>query len=263
VTGLNPIVANLLPNINEIFQWKGLFGQNTVLEFNKTALMAFVSTAICIALFWAGSRRRALVPTGIQNVAEYGYEMVEENISIAAMGEDGRNWTPFFATLFFWIFFINIFEVVPGVDFPATARLAIPLFLALLSWATFIITGFVKQGPKYFWHNVNPEGVPFALKFLVIPIEIFSKYLVRPFSLAVRLFANMTAGHVLLSIFAIMTDQLLIARNSGWYQAAFSPLPFAGLVAFTGFEVLVAVLQAYIFTILTAVYVNESVHAEH
>lgn len=257
------IVANLLPNINDIFQFRGIFGQHTILEFNKTALMAFVSTAICVALFWAGSRRRALVPTGVQNVAEMGYELVEENISLAAMGDDGRSWTPFFATLFFWIFFINIFEVIPGVTFPATSRLAIPLFLALLSWATFIITGFARQGPKYFWRNVNPAGVPFALKFLVIPIEIFSKYLVRPFSLAVRLFANMTAGHVLLSIFAIMTDQLLIARNSGWYQALFSPLPFAGLVAFTAFEILVAVLQAYIFTILTAVYVSESVHAEH
>jgi len=257
------ILANLLPNINEIFQYRGIFAQHTLLEFNKTALMAFVSTAICVALFWAGSRRRALVPTGIQNITEYGYEMVEENISLAAIGEDGRSWTPFFATLFFWIFFINIFEVVPGVDFPATSRLAIPLMLALVSWATFIITGFVKQGPRYFWHNISPPGVPGPLKVLVIPIEFFSKYLVRPFSLAVRLFANMTAGHVLLAIFAIMTDQLLIARNSGWYQVIFAPLPFAGLVAFTAFEILVAVLQAYIFTILTAVYVGESLHPEH
>ena len=260
---MNPVVANLLPNINEIFQWKGIFAQHTLLEFNKTALMAFVSTAICIALFWAGSRRRALVPTGVQNVAELGYEMVEENVSLAAMGEEGRNWTPFFATIFFWIFFINIFEVIPGVQFPATSRLAIPLFLALLSWGPFIVTGFVKQGPKYFWRNISPPGVPFALKFLVVPIEFFSKYLVRPFSLAVRLFANMTAGHVLLAIFAIMTDQLLIAHNSGIYQVLFSPLPFAGLVAFTAFEILVSVLQAYIFTILTAVYVSESVHPEH
>jgi F-type H+-transporting ATPase subunit a len=260
---LNPVVANLLPNINSIFVWKGIFAQHTILEFNKTALMAFVSTAICIALFWAGSRRRALVPVGVQNVTEYSYELVEENISLAAIGEDGRNWTPFFATLFFWIFFINIFSVVPGIYFPATSRLAIPLFLALISWGTFVVTGFVKQGPKYFWHNISPPGVPVALKFLVVPIEFFSKYLVRPFSLAVRLFANMTAGHVLLAIFAIMTDQLLIARNSGWYQAVFAPLPFAGLVAFTGFEILVAVLQAYIFTILTAVYINESLHPEH
>jgi len=257
------MLAELLPNINELFEWKGIFSEHTVLEFNKTPLMAFVSTVICIALFWIGGRRQALVPTGIQNVAEAGYEAIEENISLAAMGEEGRSWTPFFATLFFWIFFINIWSVIPGVQFPATSRLAIPVFLALVSWFTFIVTGFVKQGPKYFFNNINPAGVPFALKFLVVPIEFFSKYLVRPFSLAVRLFANMTAGHVHLAIFAIMTNELLIERNSGFYQVVFAPLPFAGLVAFTAFELLVAVLQAYIFTILTAVYVNESCHAEH
>ena len=260
---MNLVVGELLPNINELFEWKGIFAEHTILEFNKTALMAMVSTVICILFFWLGGRRQALVPVGMQNVAEAGYEIIEENISIAAMGEDGRNWTPFFATIFFWIFFINIWSVIPGIQFPATSRLAIPLFLALMSWATFIVTGFVKQGPKYFFSNINPTGVPFALKFLVVPIEFFSKYLVRPFSLAVRLFANMTAGHVLLAIFAIMTNELLIVHSSGLYQVIFAPLPFLGLVAFTGFELLVAVLQAYIFTILTAVYINESVHPEH
>jgi F-type H+-transporting ATPase subunit a len=154
-------------------------------------------------------------------------------------------------------------SVVPFIYFPATSRLAIPLFLAIVSWLTFIVTGFVKQGPKYFFSNINPPGVPLPLKFLVIPIEFFSKYLLRPLTLAVRLFANMTAGHVLLAIFCIMTNELLIKHNSGIYQIAFAPLPFIGLIAFTGFELLVAVLQAYIFTILTAVYINESVHPEH
>ena len=255
--------AELLPNINELFEWKGIFGGHTLLEFNKTALMAFVSTAICLLVFLVGARKRALVPTGMQNIAEMGYDLIEENVSVAAIGEDGRNWTPYFTALFFWIFFINIWEVVPGVQFPATSRIAIPLVLALLSWFIFIVVGVIKQGPGYFWHAINPSGVPFALKFLVVPIEFFSKFLMRPFSLAVRLFANMTAGHLLLTIFAIMTNELLIVHNSGIYQVVFSPLPFAGLVAFTGFEILVAVLQAYIFTILTAVYIAESAHPEH
>jgi F-type H+-transporting ATPase subunit a len=242
--------AELLPNINELFDWKGIFGAHTLLEFNKTALMAFVSTLVCLAIFLVGSRKRALVPTGVQNIAEMGYEVIEENVSIAAIGEDGRGWTPYFTVLFFWIFFINIWSVVPGIQFPATSRIAIPLVLALLSWAIFIVVGVMKQGPKYFWHAINPPGVPLVLKFLVIPIEFFSKFLMRPFSLAVRLFAN-------------MTNELFVVRNSGWIQVAFGPLPFAGLVAFTGFEILVSVLQAYIFTILTAVYIAESVHPEH
>jgi F-type H+-transporting ATPase subunit a len=97
----------------------------------------------------------------------------------------------------------------------------------------------------------------------VVPIEFFSKFVLRPFSLAVRLFANMTAGHLLLTIFAIMCNELLIVRNSGAIQAVFAPLPFLGLIALTALELLVALLQAYIFAVLTAVYVAESLHPEH
>lgn len=259
-----PVVGELLPNLNELFEWKGIIGPDTILEFNKTALMALVSTLICIGFFGLGARRRALVPTGVQNVAESGYELIEQNVGVEVMGvEEGKKWSPFLATLFFWIFFINIWSVIPGIQFPATARIAIPLFLALLAWALYVIMGFVKQGPGYVWHRINPPGVPTALKFLVIPIEFFSTFVFRPFSLAVRLFANMTAGHVLLTIFAVMTNELLIVRNSGLFQIAFAPLPFVGLVAMTGFELFVALLQAYIFTILTAVYLAESIHPEH
>jgi len=261
---MNVVVAELLPSLNELFDWKDIAGAHTVLAFNKTALMAFASTAICIGIFWLGGRKRALVPTGLQNVAEAGYELIEENVTLQTIGaEEGKKWTPFFATLFFWIFFINIWSIIPVIQFPATSRLAIPLFLALLTWVIFIVVGFKHQGPGYVWHSINPSGVPTALKFLVVPIEFFSIFLMRPFSLAIRLFANMTAGHVLLSIFAIMVNELLIVHNSGWFQVAFSPLPLLGLIAFTAFEVLVSVLQAYIFTILTAVYIAESIHPEH
>src|SRR3990172_9027350 len=221
------MLAELLPSLNEIFDWRDIVSSHTALAFNKTALMAFVSTAICIAIFGLGARKRALVPAGLQNVAEMGYVLIEENVSLQTVGaEEAKKWTPFFATLFFWIFFINIWSIVPGIQFPATSRLAIPLFLALLSWVTFIVVGFKHQGPGYIWKSINPSGVPLALKFLVVPIEFFSIFLMRPFSLAIRLFANMTAGHVLLTIFAIMTNELLIVHNSGIYQVAFSPLPF-------------------------------------
>ena len=165
--------------------------------------------------------------------------------------------------MFFWILFINVWEVIPVVEFPATSRLAIPLFLALMSWAIFIIVGFKNQGRHYIKNAVVPPGVPLGMLFLVAPIEFFSKFFVRPFSLAIRLFANMTAGHVLLAVFAIMTNELFWVHNSGYFQIAFSPLPFVGLVAIWGLEILVALLQAYIFTALTAVYVAESLHPEH
>ena len=259
------VLAELLPNINELFDWKGIFSQHTLSSSTRRRSWRSSRRSSASLFFWLGGRaRRRSCRPGIQNVAEMGYEVIEENVSLAAMGEEGKKWTPFFATLFFWIFFINIWSVVPGIQFPATSRLAIPLVpRAASAGCTFIVVGFMNQGPEYFFTTINPSGVPLALKFLVVPIEFFSKFLMRPFSLAVRLFANMTAGHVLLTIFAIMTNELLIVHNSGIYQVVFAPLPFLGLVAFTGFEILVAVLQAYIFTILTAVYIAESIHPEH
>jgi F-type H+-transporting ATPase subunit a len=258
------IFAELLPSLNELFDWPDIFNEHSTLAFNKTALMASVSTVICLLIFGIGARKRALVPVGVQNFAEAGYELIEENVSLQTVGaEHAKTWTPYFATLFFWIFFINIWSIVPFIQFPATSRLAIPLMLSLISWVLFIAVGFKYQGPGYIWKAINPSGVPFALKFLVVPIEFFSKFLMRPFSLTIRLFANMTAGHVLLTIFAIMTNELFVVRNSSDFQAVVGPLPFVGLIAFTGFEVLVSVLQAYIFTILTAVYIAESMHEEH
>jgi F-type H+-transporting ATPase subunit a len=258
------VLAELLPNVNELFEWKGLLFQHTWYEVNKTAVMAFISTIICIGIFFLGSRKKKMVPTGIQNAAELGYETVENMVAVEVMGEEtGRKWAPFLATLFFWIFFINIWSTVPFVYFPATSRMAIPIYLALQTWVIFIFTGFKHQGVGYIKNSLFPPGVPKALYILVTPIEFVSKVFVRPFSLAVRLFANMTAGHVLLAIFAIMTSQLILEHNSGLFQIPIGILPFFALVAMTGFEFLVAVLQAYIFTILTAVYVNESIHPEH
>jgi F-type H+-transporting ATPase subunit a len=258
-----PVLADLLPNVNELFEFRGMFGQHEWYEFNKTALMAFISTILCIALFFFGSRKRAMVPSGLQNAAELGYETVEQQIAVEVMGpDDGRKWAPFLSTLFFWIFFINIWSTVPFVYFPATSRISIPIYLALQTWVIFIVVGFKHQGLSYF-RNVVPSGVPKALLILVVPIEIISKYFIRPFSLAVRLFANMAAGHVLLAVFCIMTSELIIHHDSGILQIPLGILPFFALVAMTAFEFLVAVLQAYIFTILTAVYVNESLHAEH
>ncbi|MGZ8733650.1 MAG: F0F1 ATP synthase subunit A [Acidimicrobiia bacterium] len=254
------LLAELFPNgVNDLFEWRS-FGPG---GFNKTAMMTFVSTIICSAFFIAGSRKRALVPSGVQNLAESGYEMIEQSIAVEVMGEDtGKRWTPFLATLFFWIFFINIWEVIPGIQFPATSRLAIPMFLALQTWIIFIVVGFKHQGPLYIFKEIFPPGVPKPLYILVAPIELVSKFLIRPFSLMVRLFANMVAGHVLLTVFAVMCEELLHA-NSGTYQILFIPLPFFMLTAMTAFEILVAVLQAYIFTILTAVYVGEAIHPQH
>ena len=134
--------------------------------------------------------------------------------------------------------------------------MANPIVLALLSWLVFIGVGIKHHGPKYVWDAVNPPGVPLALKFLVVPIEIISVFIVRPFSLAIRLFANMLAGHILLVTFVALTVSCW--ELSG--LAAIVPVTFAGLVLFTGFELMVAFLQAYVFTLLTAVYIGGAIH---
>jgi F-type H+-transporting ATPase subunit a len=258
------VVAELFPNgITELFQWKPILFGGTPFALNKTGIMVLVSMVICLWIFLIGGRKRALVPHGLQNVAEAGYLAIEEQIAVEVMGpHEGKKWTPFLASLFFFIYFINVWSVVPGIQFPATARIALPGLLAIVVWVAFIGAGFKTQGPLYIFKNITPPGVPKLLYVLVIPIEFISKYVVRPFSLAVRLFANMVAGHVLLTVFAVMCIELL-KHESGVYQIFFIPLPFFGLLFMTAFEILVALLQAYIFTILTAVYIGESVHPEH
>jgi F-type H+-transporting ATPase subunit a len=145
---------------------------------------------------------------------------------------------------------------------PATARMAIPATMALVVWLVYNTVGIKHQGFfSYLKNSCFPPGVPFALYFLVAPIEFVSTFIVRPFSLAIRLFANMLAGHLLLVTFAILTDALITANT-----AALKPifvLPFFMLVFLTAFEILVSVLQAYIFTILTAVYIGGAAHPEH
>lgn len=257
------VAAELLPNgVTELFQWDPLAFEGSLLAFNKTAALALLSTAVCLGIFVIGGAQRKLVPNGIQNVAEMGYEFVEKQIAEDVIGHEGRKWAPLLGTFFFFIFFMNIWGVVPGVQFPATSRIAIPAVLSIVVLVIFVVVGFVRQGPLYLFKAILPSGVPWPLYVIVAPIELISKFLVRPFSLAVRLFANLFAGHILLSLFALMTAALWEA-NSGAYQKALAVLPFLGLMAFIAFELLVALLQAFIFTLLTAVYIAESLSEEH
>ncbi|MGA1421745.1 MAG: F0F1 ATP synthase subunit A, partial [Ilumatobacteraceae bacterium] len=178
------------------------------------------------------------------------------------MGRDGLGWTPFLLTLFLFVYLCNVPGIIPFIQMPATARMAIPMFLAVLVWVIFNVQGIKHQGVfGYFKSVLFPPGVPKALYILVTPIEFISTLIVRPFSLAVRLFANMLAGHLLLVIFALLSEAMFQARDK--ILIPIGVLPFFMLVFLTGFEVLVAFLQAYIFTILAAVYIAGAVHPEH
>lgn len=146
---------------------------------------------------------------------------------------------------------------------PATARIAIPMFLALVVWVVYNGAGFKHQGGKYLLDTIWPPSVPVALRPLVGLIEFVSNFIVRPFSLTIRLFANMLAGHILLVTFALLTQSLVTAETQQWLLKPMGILPLVMLIGLTAFEVLVGFLQAYIFTILTAVYIGAAVHPEH
>jgi F-type H+-transporting ATPase subunit a len=248
------------PPINEILRWQDIFP-----SFNKVALIAVAATVISITLFLLAARRDPMVaPTGSRNLAEMTIDFIEEGVVMQTLGKSGLKWTPFLLSLFLFIFLCNIPGVIPIIQMPATARIAIPLSLSLLVWVIYIGTGLKHQGLGYFGHLLWPPGVPVALKPLVGLIEFISTIIVTPFSLTVRLMANMLAGHILLVTFGLLTHALFTAETSQVFLVPMSILPFGMLIFLTAFEILVAFLQAYIFAILAAVYISNSTvgHAE-
>ena len=247
------------PPINEILRWQDIFP-----TFNKIALIGVLAALIATILYLLAIRKDPMVaPRGVRNVAETSVEFVENGIVMETMGRDGLGWTPFLLALFVFIWFCNLPGIIPIFQMPATGRMALPLFLALMVWVIFIGVGFKHQGFGYLKSSLFPPGVPKALYILVTPIEFISTFLVRPFSLAVRLFANMLAGHILLVTFALLTDALFTAQTNQLLLKPLGVLPLAMLIFLTAFEVLVGFLQAYIFTILTAVYIGGATHPDH
>ena len=252
------MIALEFPPINEILRWKDLAP-----GFNKIDIICVAAALIASVIFLlAGSKDHKTAPKGVRNFAESIVEFIENGIVMQTMGRDGLGWTPFLLSIFSFIYLCNVPGIIPFLQMPATARMALPLFLSLLVWVVFIGTGFKHQGLGYLKNSLFPPGVPKALYILVTPIEFISTFLVRPFSLTVRLFANMLAGHILLVTFALLSEALFQAEgNPGLIPVGI--LPMFMLMFLTGFEVLVAFLQAYIFTILTAVYIGGAAHPEH
>ena len=252
------MLALEFPPISHLIEWPSLFNTSGPLAVNKVVLLAIISAVMVFALFFTAGRRGSLVPTGVQNFAETIVEFVQEGIILQTMGPEGLHFTPFLLTLFSFIFCCNIWGIIPLAQMPVNARMALPAFLAIIVWIIFNFVGIKHQGlGGYFKSMLFPPGVPKALYILVTPIELVSTLIVRPLSLAVRLFANMLAGHLLLVSFAVIATALFKATVVG------AALPGGLLIALTGFEVLVAVLQAFIFTILAAVYIGGAMHPEH
>jgi len=221
-------------------------GEFDVSYTNSALFMSL--TLILVALFLIlGVRRRALVPGRWQSMAEMSYEFVA-NLLRDTVGNEGRKYFPFVFSLFMFILFGNMLGMIP-YSFTFTSHVIVTFAMALTVFIGVTILGFVKHGIHFFSFFV-PPGVSVILWPLMIPIEVIS-YLSRPISLAVRLFANLTAGHTMLKVFAGFVVSLGIVGGF---------LPFAFVVALTGLELLIAFLQAYVFTILTCFYINDAIH---
>ncbi|MBN9290697.1 MAG: F0F1 ATP synthase subunit A [Hyphomicrobium denitrificans] len=225
-----------------------VFGHDV--SFTNSSLMMIIALFLVTAFMVFAMRSRSLIPSRVQSLAEITYEYVA-GIVKESLGEEGMKYFPWIFSIFIFILFLNFMSLLPG-SFAVTSHIIVTFALAAMVWITATIIGFWKHGAGYLRLFV-PHGVPLWLLVVIVPIELIS-YFIRPISHSVRLFANMMAGHTMLEVFAGFAVML-----PWWGKIA----PAGFMVAFTGLELLVAFLQALIFTVLTCIYLNDAINMHH
>jgi F-type H+-transporting ATPase subunit a len=227
------------------------------ISFTNSSLFMVLAVTV-ITLFLVGATlRQSLIPTRLQSTAETFYEFVADMIQ-STTGSGGMVYFPFVFSIFMFILFANIVGLIPVLGFTVTSHIIITVAFALLVFLTVIVVGLWNNG-LHFFNIFVPKGVPVGVLLFVVPIEVFS-FFVRPVSHSIRLFANMLAGHITLQVFAAFVVMLGAA---GFVGVIGSVLPLAMTVALYALELLVAVLQAYVFAILTCIYLNDTLHPGH
>jgi len=249
------------PSLEEFYP-PTLFWGGSVFEVNRLMLIRILIVVVIIVLFWLGTRRMKVVPTRGQSILEMAVEFVQNNVVIQALGKkDGKRFAPLLIAMFFFIVFMNITGVIPGLNLAGTSVVGMPIVLALVSYVAFLYAGLKKHPGTFLKASLFPPNVPIVLYLIVTPIEFLSTFILRPVTLAIRLLMNMIAGHMLLVLCFSATSFFLLTAG-GWF-GLFSIGTFAFGFAFTLFEILVAVLQAYVFTFLTATYIQLALAEEH
>ena len=249
------------PSINEFFPEVIAFA-GTPFEINRVILIRFFAAIVLMLVFWVGTRRMKLVPTRWQSIAEMGLDFTRVNIAEDLLGEkDGKRFLPLITTVFFMVLFMNLTGIIPGLNLAGTSVIGVPLVLAIIAYCAFIYAGVNRNGGRFFKNALFPPGVPPALYLIVTPIEFVSTFIIRPVTLTLRLMMNMVVGHLLLVLFFLATQFFFFEASGGFklFGAATLALGFV----FTLFEVLIAVLQAYVFAILTTVYIQLALLDEH
>jgi len=245
------------PGLND-FDFKPLFTIGSF-NFTKPEMIAFLSAFIVIGFFWAAFAKPKMIPGRLQSLGELGVLAVRDQIVRPSLGKNGDKYLPLLVSMFFFILVMNLMELIPVLQFPSMSRIGFVVPLAAIVYILYIYLGFKNQGALGYISNMWPRGVPWPVYIILIPVELLRFFIIQPFTLGIRLFANMFAGHLLLSIFMVAT----------WYLMSFSIglLFAAGSAAMVLFvfllELLVDLLQAFIFTTLTATYIASSLEAQH
>jgi F-type H+-transporting ATPase subunit a len=251
------------PGIEEFLGLPELFFAGTPFAIDRIVMVRLIAIAVMLLLFFLATRRMKLVPTRGQSIAEMGLDFVRVQIVEQLLGERiGRKYLPVLTSLFFGILAMNLMGIIPFANIAGTSIVGMPLVLGLISYVVFIYAGFRELGPaKFFKNQLFPSGVPWPVYIILTPVEFINIFIVRPLSLALRLLLNMMVGHLLL-VLCFAATHFFFFTAGGWL-GLFGIGTLIGGIIFTLLELLIAVLQAYVFTLLTTVYIQQSVAEEH
>ncbi|MGO2112858.1 MAG: F0F1 ATP synthase subunit A [Pseudoclavibacter sp.] len=232
-------------------------------DLNRIILVRLIAILALVILFWLAFRKPKLVPGKMQSLGELGIGFVKSNIVDGILGERlGKKYLPLLAALFFGILFMNITGIIPVLNIAGTSTIAMPIVLALVSYVAFIYAGFREAGAGTFFRNaLFPPGVPWPMYILLTPIELINIFIVRPVSLALRLFLNMMVGHLLLVLCFGATHFFVFTL--GGAETLFGIPTLLGGFVMTLVELLAAALQAFVFTLLTSVYIQQAAAKSH
>ncbi|MHA3684904.1 F0F1 ATP synthase subunit A [Leucobacter sp. HY1908] len=249
------------PTLDDFFPAAVLF-EGTPFEMNRIMILRVVMLVVLLILFWAGTRNLRVVPNRAQGVLEFALDFVRKNIIEEQLGaKEGRRFAPLLMSMFFLIFAFNATAVIPGVNISASSVVGFPLVMAVVAYIAFIYAGLRKHPGRFLKNSLFPAGVPKIMYLLVTPVEFLSTFIMRPVTLALRLLMNMLVGHMIMVLLFSATNFFIL--SAGGFFPAVGAVTFGFSIAFTLFELFVAGLQAYVFTLLTALYIQLALAEEH
>jgi F-type H+-transporting ATPase subunit a len=243
----------------ESFTFKPIFSIGSF-DFDKPMLLALLSTVVLVGFFWAAFGKPKVVPGKLQMIGEAGYDFVRRGIVYETIGKkDGEKYVPLMVSLFFMVWLLNLWSIIPVAQFPVTSIISFPAGLAAIVYITWMYLTFKKHGFVGGWKNITGYDKSLGMVlFLSVPIEFFSNVLVRPFTHAVRLFANMFAGHTLLLLFTLASWYLLNGIG-----IAYAGVSFIMTIVMTAFELFIQAVQAYVFVLLASSYIQGALAESH